>query len=81
MINQTPLEEAQQRYTRAYKQYRNAARAYAQALRDRHDGDRDDQQLRAAHISSKAMLDQAKERVSKASNAFLKAQSEEQKDA
>ena len=74
------LEEAQLKYTNAFKAYRNAARAYTLAMRDRHEGDENDPQLVAKHKSTKAHLDIAKAKVSQISDVVVKLQREEQKD-
>ena len=71
------LEEAITKYTNAFKVYRNAARAYALALRDRRDGDENDPELVAKHKSTKAHLDIMKTKVSDASNLVLKLREEQ----
>ena len=72
------LDEAQTKYKNAFKAYRNAARAYALAMRDRHEGDENDPELVAKHKSTKALLGVAKAKVSQASDVVIKLQREEQ---
>ena len=71
------LDEAQLNYTNAFKAYRNAARAYALAMRDRHEGDKDDPELVAKYQSTKALLGVTRAKVSQAGNVFVSLQEEE----